>query len=54
MYLNMYIQFLGRGNESKLNNAILKHWTEVLRRYVDNIAERELQLPFRQQLQFRP
>nr|CAH0113663.1 unnamed protein product [Daphnia galeata] len=34
----------GRGTESKLNNTVLKHWTEVLRRYVDNIPDRELQL----------
>nr|CAH0099116.1 unnamed protein product [Daphnia galeata] len=34
----------GRGTDSKLNNTVLKHWTEVLRRFVDNIADRELQL----------
>nr|CAH0099124.1 unnamed protein product [Daphnia galeata] len=34
----------GRGTDSKLNNTLLKHWTEVLRRFVDNIADRELQL----------
>lgn len=36
----------GRGTDSKLINTVLKHWTEVLRRYVDNIADRELQLLF--------
>jgi translation initiation factor 4G len=35
---------LGRGTDSKLNNTVLKNRTEVLRRYVDNIADRELQL----------
>ncbi|XP_046441888.1 uncharacterized protein LOC124192564 isoform X5 [Daphnia pulex] len=34
----------GRGTDSKLNNTVLKNRTEVLRRYVDNIADRELQL----------
>ena len=42
----MFIYILGRGTDSKLNNSILKQWTEVLRRYVDNIADRELQLLF--------
>ncbi|XP_046637563.1 uncharacterized protein LOC124315885 isoform X2 [Daphnia pulicaria] len=34
----------GRGTDSKLNCTVLKNRTEVLRRYVDNIADRELQL----------
>ncbi|XP_046645694.1 eukaryotic translation initiation factor 4 gamma 3-like isoform X2 [Daphnia pulicaria] len=34
----------GRGLDSKLNDTALKNRTEVLRRYVDNIAYRELQL----------
>ena len=42
----MFIYISGRGTDSKLNNSILKQWTEVLRRYVDNIADRELQLLF--------
>jgi hypothetical protein len=36
--------YLGRGLDSKLNDTALKNRTEVLRRYVDNIAYRELQL----------
>jgi len=36
----------GYGTESKLNSDTLKKWTEVLRRYVENIADRELQLLF--------
>ena len=35
---------LGRGTDSKLNNSVLKHWTDVLKHYVDNIPDRELQL----------
>nr|SVE89601.1 EOG090X0GPB [Daphnia sinensis] len=35
-----------RGTDSKLNITVLKHRTEVLRRYVDNAADRELQLLF--------
>nr|CAH0102822.1 unnamed protein product [Daphnia galeata] len=34
----------GRATDSKLNNSVLKHWTEVLKHYVDNIPDRELQL----------
>nr|CAH0113662.1 unnamed protein product [Daphnia galeata] len=34
----------GRGTDSKLNNIVLKNWTVVLRCYVGNIPDRELQL----------
>ena len=43
LYLNVIV---GYGTESKLNSDTLKKWTEVLRRYVENIADRELQLLF--------
>ena len=43
----LYFNFiLGYGTDSKLNGETLKKWTEVLRRYVENIADRELQLLF--------
>jgi translation initiation factor 4G len=38
--------YVGSGKDSKLNNTVLKNRTKVLRRYVDNIADRELQLLF--------
>jgi translation initiation factor 4G len=38
--------YVGSGKDSKLNNTALKNRTEVLRRYVNNIADRELQLLF--------
>ncbi|XP_046457222.1 eukaryotic translation initiation factor 4 gamma 3-like isoform X2 [Daphnia pulex] len=34
----------GRGKDSKLNSTVLKNRMDVLKRYVDNIADRELQL----------
>jgi len=36
----------GNGTDSKLNGPALKSRTEVLRKYVDNVAERELQFLF--------
>jgi hypothetical protein len=35
---------LERGKDSKLNSTVLKNRMDVLKRYVDNIADRELQL----------
>ena len=46
----LFFFILGRGADSKLNNSILKHWAEVLRRYVNKIADRELQLLFAVQI----
>ncbi len=45
-YIHFYFH-LGNGNESKLNTALLKDHSEVLRYYVKHVAERELQLLFR-------
>jgi translation initiation factor 4G len=42
-YFNL---ILGYGTDSKLNGETFKKWTEVLRRYVKNIADRELQVLF--------
>ena len=36
----------GNGTDSKLNTALLKDYSEVLRRFVENVVERELQLLF--------
>jgi hypothetical protein len=37
---------LGIGTDSKLNNTALKNLSEVLRKYVDNAADLELQSLF--------
>jgi translation initiation factor 4G len=46
MFYLYFNSILGYGTDSKLNGETLKKWTEVLSRYVKNIADRELQVLF--------